>query len=156
MSTLTVLLAPAVGDAAVVYRTSGVACRPETHTLGPSSFMPDLGLVQYVDAPVIGCWIPTGEATVTPSTLEQVNIRYHVTGASTVAGRLILHDYASHDYVECGEDVDVVSTAGFGQLELEKSCNLASYTSSWGVVSAIETTGLSSGFLTVKLVTVHD
>lgn len=162
MCGLGISLAPAVGDAAVVYRTSGVVCRPELDTLGSAQFSPESGLIQTSDGssgetPDIACVLPTSDATLTPSTLTKVNIRYHVSGTASLTGHLVFHDYDSPDYVECAEDVDVVTTTQFNNLELTKSCSASSYESNWGVVPAIRTTGLTLlETLTIKVVTAYD
>lgn len=153
---LGILLAPAVGDAAVVYRTSGAACQPEyAGWRHPAWYQPEAGLYHGGPVPVIGCAIPTSEATFTPATLTQVNIRYRIfNGEANLMGRLVFHDYDSHDYVECGENGDVAAT-GYGTLEVLKSCSSSSYEDTWGVVPALETSEIHTlEFLTVKLITV--
>ncbi|HEY6728225.1 MAG TPA: hypothetical protein VI197_29650 [Polyangiaceae bacterium] len=153
---LGIVLAPAVGDAAVVYRASGAACQPSINGTALSTFSPESGLALYGPLSPIVCSLPTSDTTFTPSTLTKVNVRYFIGGEANVTARLIFHDFDSNDYVECDE-TSAGSAKGHGLLELYKNCSSSSYESSWAVVPALHTDGLSSvEFLRVKLITAYD
>lgn len=157
---LGILGAPAVVQSAVVYRTTGVACTLDSPGLGVASFKANSGL-SYTSSsevlPSIACSVPTGEETFLPTTLTQVNVRYHFEGGATVTGRIVFHDYDSPDYVECGEDADTFTTTGYRTLEIAKSCSSSTYESNWAVVAEVEPTGMSvPETLNVKLVSVYD
>lgn len=154
---LGILLAPAVVQSAVVYRTTGVACTPEVPGEGVTSYSAEAGLeYAWGAAPLIACSIPTSDETFDTTTLTQVNVRYYFDGAAVVTGRLLLHDHDSPDWVECGEDVDNVTATGHHVLEMPNGCSGLSYASNWGVVATVETSGMSATErLNVKLVSVQ-
>lgn len=153
---LGILLAPAVVQSAVVYRTSGAACKTWVGTAGMHS--PESGFVSFVELvpPRLVCALPTSDDTFLPTTLTQVNVRYYFGGSATVTGRIVFHDYDSPDFVECGEDADTFTTNGYRTLEIPKSCNSSTYASNWAAVAAVETSNMHfNELLNVKLISVE-
>ena len=154
---LGILLAPAVVQSAVAYRTSGAACKPRVSGGGHPFLSPESGFNYVLGvAPVVACAIPTSDDTFSPTTLTQVNVRYYFGVDATVIGRIVFHDYDSPDFVECGQDADTFTTTGYRTLEIPKSCSSSSYESNWAAVAAIETRNMGSHErLNVKLISVE-
>src|SRR5688500_12109719 len=153
-----VLLAPAIGQSAVVYRMSGGGCVPPRDDYEEFSYQESEGLTVSSNgfSARASCTIPTSDSTFTPSTMTSVNVRYHIVPgtADNVAARLAFHDYDSHDYVECDEDVHTNPTSYFGLLSLQKSCS--GYASNWGVMVEVYAYEMSAvDNLTVKLISVQ-
>ena len=158
MGGLLIALAPAVSQSAVVYRMSGTGCQPLNHNFDYAfEYNPGEGYSQPGSAGTLAgmtCMLPTSDATFSASTLDQVNVRYHVDGTGTVMGWLFFHDYDSPDFVECDFEQDS-AVSGYGMLTLEKSCS--GYDSTWGVTLAISAGSLTtSEALSIKLVSVYE
>lgn len=162
MCGLAAFLAPAVSLAAVAYRTTGAACQPRNHEQSAFRYAPALSVWGNEPWPTEGwasvaCPLPTSDSTFTPTTLSHVNVRYYSEAVASVAARLYFHDYDALGYVECGEDVDNVSTNGFRTLELEKSCLPIEYESNWGMMIVVEAADMTENeYLNVKLLSAYD